>query len=84
LRHRYRASRRLLEIAVSLVEPEQIIDPAMTAQRSYSGSLRRRLITAGHAHVQGHTIEAEIEKVVGLLERDRGASAAADSRSPTR
>ena len=37
LREHYRSSRRLLEIAVSLVEREQIVDPATAAQRSYSG-----------------------------------------------
>ena len=37
LAHNYRHSARVLEIAVSLVEPQQIVDPETAAERSYSG-----------------------------------------------
>jgi glycosyltransferase involved in cell wall biosynthesis len=37
LRKHYRHAGTLLEIAVSLVEEDQIVDPATAAQRSYSG-----------------------------------------------
>jgi glycosyltransferase involved in cell wall biosynthesis len=37
LREHYRHAARLLEIAVSLVEEEQIIDPATAAERLYAG-----------------------------------------------
>ena len=37
LRHHYRHAGTLLEIAVSLVEEDQIVDPATAAERSYSG-----------------------------------------------
>ena len=39
LRNHYRRSRRLLEIAVSLVEREQIVDVATAAERPYSGEV---------------------------------------------
>ncbi len=39
LRRRYRASPRLLEIAVSLVDPEQIVDPDAARRRPYDGQL---------------------------------------------
>jgi glycosyltransferase involved in cell wall biosynthesis len=37
LREHYRHAGKLLEIAVSLVEEEQIVDPAIAAERSYAG-----------------------------------------------
>jgi glycosyltransferase involved in cell wall biosynthesis len=72
--------------AVVLIEPESTVAAAEAVRRvAEDPALRRRLITAGHAYVQGHTIEAEIERVVGLLSSEiGGASAAADSPSPTR
>jgi glycosyltransferase involved in cell wall biosynthesis len=40
LAHRYRDARRLLEIAVSLVEEADIVPPHQAARRSYDGELR--------------------------------------------
>lgn len=45
LAHNYRHSARLLEIAVSLVEPEQIIDPQEAAERTYSR--RKTILSVG-------------------------------------
>ena len=45
LAHNYRHSARVLEIAVSLVEPEQIVDPAEAAERPYSG--RKTILSVG-------------------------------------
>ncbi|MGH2952419.1 MAG: glycosyltransferase [Solirubrobacterales bacterium] len=40
LRRRYRRSPRLLEIAVSLVDSEQVVDPGQALTRPYDGELR--------------------------------------------
>jgi glycosyltransferase involved in cell wall biosynthesis len=54
--------------AVALIEPEDTAGAAQAIRRiAEDDEFRRALITAGHAYIKAHTIEAEIERVAELL-----------------
>jgi len=68
LAHNYRHSARVLEIAVSLVEPQQIVDPAKAAERSYAGPLT--ILSVGRVDKEKNPLM--LAHVLDALVRDGG------------